>query len=378
VRSRNVSSESSPRDSEGDNIFHRLPARSNPVIRPVPLHETAHAGLDGRVGPETHLVHELLHVGEGLFHVAGLHGHGLYEGLAAEGLFQGVDEVPQLHWPAVADVVQAVRRPAEGGVGVHRIPVRIGHGYVRQQAEHPLHYVVDVGEVAHHAALVEELDRFAAQDGPGEQEEGHVGPSPGAVDREKAQSGHRKLEEVGIAVRHQLVGLFGGCIERHRMVDVAPDGEGHVFISAVDRAGGGVEEVPDAVVPAALEDVEEALDVALGVGAGIHQRIAHAGLRRQVHHEFEGPLVEHFLHGQAVFDGGLHEPEVPVVRQPGQPGFLEAHVVIVVEVVEARHLPAFLKAAERHVIADESGRAGYEYFGHAIGDLSGIKVTEYR
>ena len=40
----------------------------------------------------------------------------------------------------------------------------------------------------------------------------------------------------------------------------------------------------DAVVPAALDDVQEAGDVALHIGMRIDDGVAHAGLGRQMHH----------------------------------------------------------------------------------------------
>lgn len=50
--------------------------------------------------------------------------------------------------------------------------------------------VVDVGEVAFHLAVVEQGNRLAGQNGPAEQERGHVGTTPGPVDR-KTQAGRR-------------------------------------------------------------------------------------------------------------------------------------------------------------------------------------------
>ena len=43
----------------------------------------------------------------------------------------------------------------------------------------------------------------------------------------------------------------------------------------------------DAVVAATLEDIQRPLDVAAHVGVRVLQRIAHPGLRREVHHARE-------------------------------------------------------------------------------------------
>ena len=82
-----------------------------------------------------------------------------------------------------------------------------------------------------------------------------------------------------VGVRHQLVRLLGRGVERQRMIDVLVHGERHLRVRAVHRAGRGVDEVLDAVVPAAFEHVREADDVAVDVGVRILQRVAHAGLR---------------------------------------------------------------------------------------------------
>ena len=47
--------------------------------------------------------------------------------------------------------------------------------------------VVDVGEVPLHASVVEDLDGVALQNGPREQEQRHVRPSPGTVHGEEPQ-----------------------------------------------------------------------------------------------------------------------------------------------------------------------------------------------
>ena len=66
----------------------------------------------------------------------------------------------------------------------------------------------------------------------------------------------------------------------------------------------------DAVVPAALEDVEEADEVAVDVGVRVGQRVAHAGLRGQVDHAL-GALARETARAIAVAVGQVdpHEAE---------------------------------------------------------------------
>ena len=66
------------------------------------------------------------------------------------------------------------------------------------------------------------------------------------------------------------------------MVDVLVHRERHLRVGAVDRARRRVDQVLHAVVPAAFEDMQEADEVGVDVGVRVVERIAHAGLRRQV------------------------------------------------------------------------------------------------
>ena len=122
----------------------------------------------------------------------------------------------------------------------------------------------------------------------------------------------------------------------------------------------------DAVVPAALEDVGEADDIAVDVGVRVDQRVAHAGLRGQVHDAVELLLREQRRDALAVGHVHLHEAEVRVRRQARQPILLESRVVVVVEVVQAHDLVPARQQELRDVHADEAGRAGDEDF-HVVG-----------
>ncbi|MDT4872881.1 hypothetical protein FQZ97_1080910 [compost metagenome] len=97
---------------------------------------------------------------------------------------------------------------------------------------------------------------------------------------------------MGVGVGHQFVRTFGGRIERDRLVDGILDGEGHLGIHAVDRAAGGVDQVANAVLPAAFQHVDETSQVDVGVDMGILQRVAHASLSREVDHALELMLAE--------------------------------------------------------------------------------------
>lgn len=143
---------------------------------------------------------------------------------------QCVDEVEQVLGVRVTDVVDAVRGEGQP-VLAH---LHLGRGV--HDAPHALDDVGDVGEVAAAVTHVEDLDGIPAAQLLGESEVGHVGPAHGAVHREEAQAGRRDGVELGVGGGHELVGLLGGGVERHRRVDAVLLGERHLLVAAVNRA----------------------------------------------------------------------------------------------------------------------------------------------
>lgn len=273
---------------------------------------------------------------------------------------QRVDEVEQVLGMRVADVVDAVRGEGQPvlahlhlGGGVHDSP-------------HTLDDVVDVGEVAAAVAHVEDFDGVAVAQLLCEAEVGHIGPAHGTVHREETQAGGRDGVELGVCGGHELVGLLGGGVERHRRVHAVLLGERHLLVAAVDRTGARVDEVLDRVVAAGLEHVEEAHEVALEVGARVLDGVADARLGGEVHHDVETVLREQALDKGGVAEVAAHEGEAAVcvsLGQHAQTRVLDAGVVVAVEVVEADDgviglLEQFLDE-ER---ADEAGGSGDEYF----------------
>ena len=170
-------------------------------------------------------------IGPGLRHVAGLHRRVLDHRLAADRPLQDGDIVGQSLGPVVADVVDAVGNRASAGR--RRV----------EDAEHRRDHIVDVGEVALHAAVVEERDRAALQDRPGEEEGGHVGAPPRAIDGEEAEPGRGHGEKMTVDMADELARLLGRRIQGNRGIDPGIDGERRLGKAAIDRAGAGVDDV---------------------------------------------------------------------------------------------------------------------------------------
>lgn len=277
---------------------------------------------------------------------------------------QRVDEVQQVLGMGVADVVDAVRGERQA-VLAH---LHLGRGV--HDATHALDDVVDVGEVAAAVSHVEDLDGVAAAQLLGEVEVGHVGPAHGAVHREEAQAGRRDGIELGVGGGHELVGLLGGGIKRHRGVDAVLLGERNLLVAAVDRAGAGVDQVLHRMVAACLEDVEEADEVALEVDARVLDGVADARLGGEVHHDVEAVLGEQALDEGGVAQVAAHEGEAAVrigLCQHAQSRVLDARVVVAVEVVEADDdVIGLLEQLLDEERTDEASGSGDEHFSHIL------------
>ena len=118
--------------------------------------------------------------------------------------------------------------------------------------------------------------------------------------------------------------------------------------------------MPACGLAAALEHVEEAGQIGVGIGMGIGQGMPHAGLCREMHDMRKPVHREQRRHGAAIGNVDLLEAEAWKSPQHGEAGVLEARIVVGVEIVEADHVMSVLQQAARDMHADEPGRAGDE------------------
>ena len=151
------------------------------------------------------------------------------------------------------------------------MPVRIGAGRQLGDGEYAVHYVIYVGKVAAEIPVVVHIDGLARQDGAGELGDGHVGATPGAIDGEKAQACGRQTIDRRVGVGHQFATLLGGGIERDGVIYPLFGTEGHQIAQAIDRAGGGVDQMVYAVLAAPFQYSQHAGEIAVGIGERIFQ-----------------------------------------------------------------------------------------------------------
>ena len=123
-------------------------------------------------------------------------------------------------------------------------------GGLGHDTDDALNDIIDIGEVTTAVAIVEDFYRFALQELVGETEVSHIRTSGRTIDGEEAQACGGDIVEFRIAMGEEFVGLFGGGIERDRVIYTVVGTEGDLLVAAVDGRGGGVDEVLDALVGA--------------------------------------------------------------------------------------------------------------------------------
>jgi len=290
-------------------------------------------------------------VGAGLEHVAGLGLDQLDLGGALEQLLEHADEEDGLDRAVMADVEHA---------GGRRGAVR---RRVEQHLEQAVDDIVDVGEVAQVFPVVEELQRFPLRDRLGEEDRGHVGPAPGSVDGEEAQAGDVEAVQVGVAVGGEFVALLGRAVERQRAVGVGVLGKRRFRAGAVDAAARGVDDMLRRPAAAGLHHGGEAEEVAVHVGRGILEAVAHAGLGAEVDDVVGLEVIVEPVEGLGVGEVGLHEAERLELLELLEAGALQLDRAVVVQIVHAQHLAVLRpREARTDVVTDEPGGAGHEDF----------------
>jgi hypothetical protein len=119
--------------------------------------------------------------------------------------------------------------------------------------------------------------------------------------------------------------------------------------------------VLDTVAPARFEHVAERDQVRLQVAARRDQRMAHAGLRRQVHHQGRAHPGEQRRHLHRIGQFGRAARHLQRPEQRAHAANLQARIIVIVEIVAAGDLVPEPGQPRGHEAADEAGRASHQY-----------------
>ena len=118
----------------------------------------------------------------------------------------------------------------------------------------------------------------------------------------------------------------------------------------------------DRIVPAGLQDVQEAYEIALEVGVRVGDGVADACLRREVDDCVETLRGEERVQRLLVRDVHLDEALALPGAELGDAPVLEPDIIVVVEVVDADHLVPAFREHIHQFRADESCGSRDQYF----------------
>src|SRR6185312_10404639 len=114
------------------------------------------------------------------------------------------------------------------------------------------------------------------------------------------------------------------------------------------------------VMTAALQHVEETLDIGVDIVMGMVDRMPHPRLRGKMHHLDKAVLREQGLHRPAIGEVELDEAELGLTLKYGKPGLFQSRIVVMVEVIDADDGASASQQTLRDVKPDEAGSSCHE------------------
>jgi hypothetical protein len=98
-----------------------------------------------------------------------------------------------------------------------------------------------------------------------------------------------------------------------------------------------------AIIPAAaLENIDEPLEVSVGIGIWFVDGMTHAGLRREMNYACEAMPGKCLRDCCAVGKVSLYEFEPSARAQDAQASLLQRRIIIRIEIVQSNDAPAFI------------------------------------
>ena len=170
---------------------------------------------------------------------------------------------------------------------------------------------------------------------------------------------------------HELVALFAGGVQAHRIVHLVVFAVGHFAVESVHGTGRGEHQVLDLVMATGFQNVQESDQVALQVGVRVRNRVAYACLGGEVYHLVEFFFGEELVETFLVVDTHFHESAVLVLAALHQGAIgevvaglfyaafaesavLEADIIIVIDIVETHYFVAAFREHEHELGANKT------------------------
>src|SRR6476646_3593509 len=132
---------------------------SNFVMLAIPRDKMADPILNGCLGPEADVPHQIPDIGEGFRYVSGLQRQHILYRRAAQLPLQNCHDMREFFRAMIPDIVELCRRSARASLICWN---------AIDKARYYTGDVIDIGEVSAHLAMVKQLDRPAFNDRLGE------------------------------------------------------------------------------------------------------------------------------------------------------------------------------------------------------------------
>jgi hypothetical protein len=143
--------------------------------------------------------------------------------------------------------------------------------------------------------------------------------------------------DVRVAEGHVLVGALGGGVEGKGLAHGVLAEWGR-YAGAIDAGGGGEDEVLGRIAARGLEDVGKADEVAVHIGLGVGEAVAHASLGAEVDDVVGLEAVDQAEQRGSIGEIGADEAEALAPFESGEASLLEGDGVVIVDVVDPEHL----------------------------------------
>src|ERR1700738_2564734 len=115
------------------------------------------------------------------------------------------------------------------------------------------------------------------------------------------------------------------------------------------------------IVPASFQHIYKDFATRVGVSVGMLDRIAHAGLGREVHHESKTMFRKQCCDRRTIREIGRHETELRMPSQDVQSRLLQGRIIVTVEIVEADNGAALGQQPAGDMKADKPCRTRDQY-----------------
>ena len=161
------------------------------------------------------------------FHISRLHRKHCLFGFVPKIFFESGNEIHQFDGFSASDIIKAIES------------FRF-FGSIVGNAADSFYNVVDVGEVAHHVAVVEHFNRAVVRNGICKKPRRHIRTSPRPIDGKEAKARQVQVKKMVVGFGHQFVGTLGGGVKAGRFFHAIRGAKRRFGIASIDAGRRGI------------------------------------------------------------------------------------------------------------------------------------------